>query len=59
MLENVLSKASQVPNREVDNVMRRMESMSESEKDVRDKIQNWLMAEGWKSLTSLTPTWRG
>jgi len=36
--------------------------MSANEKDVqiiRGKVQNWLMAEGWGSLISLTPIWHG
>ena len=29
--------------------------MSEAEKDVRDKIQNWLMAEGWNIAEQAHP----
>jgi hypothetical protein len=32
-----------------------MESMSGAEKDVRDKIQNWLMAEGWNIAEQAHP----
>jgi hypothetical protein len=40
---------------EADNFLRRKDFMSGTEKDVRDKIQNWLMSEGWNIAEQAHP----